>query len=310
MIPRTIPFALPFMGDSLALAAMRTRNVALDRLFYDVEALTDDESTGMSILADREGTILVVPPSGQGEIGRYDSIDAMAAAGNGNVAALVIAGIGGSALGTAALSRNVANAIGSPVVGVVSGYGTADLMTEALGGLCWFGLGTRVRHLVGEMAPHAPNGAADLGNGLHQQMVASPDVVATAKLLTDQRFPIGLVVGHSKGNLVLSAALSAALDRQSHAGAPLNTDIDVVMFSAAIPVPSAFKRVTRVMGEIDWFGRMNSWSDIVIDREIPGAWHYTNTKMFSSLSVQPVIADLWSRRDAGGPVPEITPKAA
>ena len=310
MFPRTIPFGLPFMGDSLALAALRTRNIALDRLFYDVEALTDAESAGVSIVADREGTILVVPPAGQGPIERYADIRAMADAGNGTVAALVIAGIGASALGTAALSRNVADAIGKPVAGVVSGYGTADLMTEALGGWCWFGLGTRVRHLVGEMAPHAPNGADGSGDDTDRQMVASPDVVAAARLLADPRFPIRMAVGHSKGNMVLAAALSAALDRQNQSGGSLDTDIDVVMFSAVIPVPTAFKKVTRVMGEVDWFGRMNSWTDIPIDREIPGAWHYTNTRMFSCLSVRPVIADLWHRRDAGGPVTDIRPKAA
>ena len=289
MFPRTIPFGLPFMGDSLALAALRTRNIALDRLFYDVEALTDAESAGVSIVADREGTILVVPPAGQGPIERYASIQAMADAGTGTVAALVIAGIGASALGTAALSRNVADAIGKPVAGIVSGYGTADLMTEALGGWCWFGLGTRVRHLVGEMAPHAPNGADGSGDDTDRQMVASPDVVHAAKLLADPRFPIRMAVGHSKGNLVLAAALSAALDRQNQSGGSLDTDIDVVMLSAVVPAAQVW--ITKIVID-NVAGAVGGRADAPVD------WIGLLTPIAGVFSVW-ILGSLWGRRRTG-----------
>lgn len=48
--------------------------------------------------------------------------------------ALAIAGVGSSALGAAAFARNVADGLGEPVAAVVSGYGLADVLTEALGG--------------------------------------------------------------------------------------------------------------------------------------------------------------------------------
>ena len=55
------------------------------------------------------------------------------------VAGVAIAGVGSSVLGTAALARNVADAVGGEIVGLVSGYGVSDLLSEALGGWFFFG---------------------------------------------------------------------------------------------------------------------------------------------------------------------------
>ena len=53
---------------------------------------------------------------------------------------IALAGVGSSGLGTAALARNVADAYGVDVAGIVTGYGMADVLSEALGG--WFFYGT------------------------------------------------------------------------------------------------------------------------------------------------------------------------
>ena len=65
-----------------------------------------------------------------GKNGTGDAVDAIA-----------VAAVGSSALGTGALARNIADHLGRPVAGVVSGFGMSDLLTEAMGG--WFVLGSR-----------------------------------------------------------------------------------------------------------------------------------------------------------------------
>ena len=75
-----------------------------------------------------------MPPTGAGSLVLCGTVDDFADAGGSEIRTLVVAGVGSSALGAAAFARNVADACGTPVAAVVSGYGLADLLTEALGG--------------------------------------------------------------------------------------------------------------------------------------------------------------------------------
>jgi hypothetical protein len=73
--------------------------------------------------------------AGGGAVRLCPTIDDFFDHGGGKISTLAIAGVGRSALGSAAFTRNVAEATGRSAAAVVSGYGLADAATEALYGL-------------------------------------------------------------------------------------------------------------------------------------------------------------------------------
>jgi hypothetical protein len=135
-----------------ALNWLQQRNAALDALFYDVGAVTAKETPEVAFWLAREGATFVVPPTGKGELRVFLTPDDLFREGSG-VAALAMAGVGSSALGAAAFARNVADALEEPVAAVVSGYGLADVVTEAIGG--YFD-GRADRQTRGRMAAKPP----------------------------------------------------------------------------------------------------------------------------------------------------------
>src|SRR5918997_1454500 len=131
--------------------SLNGRNRYVDSIFYDVGSLTQDDKETLfpdnrgilSPFAYREGEIIVVPPSGAGKIRHYKHILPFFNEEGQDIRAIVVAGVGSSVYGTAALARNVADTRGSDVAGIVTGYGGSDLLTEAMGG--WFVLGLQER---------------------------------------------------------------------------------------------------------------------------------------------------------------------
>jgi hypothetical protein len=142
-----------------ALESFRRRNAFLDGVFYDIGKVTHEEAVGTAPWLACEGAILIVPPSGGGSLQLCTTVDEFAAAGGRDIRILAVAGVGSSALGAAAFARNVADAFETTVAAVVSGYGLADLLTEALGGWFWFGALNRLRHQfeVLDAISRAPN---------------------------------------------------------------------------------------------------------------------------------------------------------
>lgn len=279
-----------------ALEAYWARNLTLDGLFYDVKALTSEEAAR---LGDQtkvpEGAILVVPPEGDIEICR--SIEEFAAVDRSGVRALAVAGVGSSALGAAALARNVATATGGPVAAIVSGYGYADLATEALGGWFWFGTINRLRHgfevLDRLLAP--PPGTFALEAAVRKTEPSTPlskyslDTYTVLQLLGDPQFGFDLLVGHSKGNLVISEALYALDLARPERLAELGAAARIVTISARIAMPRACKSVVDVMGAADGFGELNSTLGICTDIPVPGAGHHTNTDLPGHIDVADVV---------------------
>jgi hypothetical protein len=129
------------------LEGVRQRNALLDALFYDIGVVSQEEASAISPWLAAEGAILIVPPSGAGSLILCPSLDDFVSAGGEDVRVLAVAGVGSSALGSAAFARNVADATGTKVAAVVSGYGLADVAAEALGGFFWFGGINSIRHL-------------------------------------------------------------------------------------------------------------------------------------------------------------------
>ncbi|OJY74863.1 MULTISPECIES: hypothetical protein [unclassified Rhizobium] len=278
---------------NLALEGLRQRNLALDALFYDVTVITPEEAFYISDSLAAEGAIMIVPPSGLGALTLCETIDEFVLRGGADTRALAVAGIGGSALGAAAFARNVADAVDAPVAVVVSGYGLADVITEAFGGLFFFG------HLKG-LRPFL-EGLDDLAGrpkvGAQAEAKAarsSLDTRTVQALLSDPRLSFRLLTGHSKGNLVLSAALHNLWKRDESRVAELARHTKIVTIGARIAMPPVFTDVVDVMGEWDWFGEINSRRFIPADRRVAHAWHHTNTDLSGHLPVTTTLMEIFA----------------
>jgi hypothetical protein len=282
----------------LALESLRRRNAVLDALFYDIKVIPHAEAENVAPWLAAEGALLYVPPQGGGAMEVFPSADALANKHRDDVSTLAVAGVGSSALGSAAYARNVADAIGRPVVAVVSGYGMADLAAEALGGYFWFGGVNAIRHFVESVDLRRKSGmvveplAASNDLSLGQ---LSRDVQSVIALLQHKKLQIKLLTGHSKGNLVISEALYELSDRDSAATRRVSSAATIVTVSAKVGMPKACKKVIDVIGALDNFGFMNSRRDIRTDVSVPNAWHHTNTSIPLCLPVTETFRELLKR---------------
>lgn len=261
---------------TLALEAFHSRNTALDAVFYDIARVTPDEAEALAEASVREGDILLVPPSGPEPLRHFGSVEAFLQDGTA-VGALAVAGVGSSSVGSAAFARNVANALGQPVAAVVSGYGLADVLTEALGGFFFFGALNSLRHLFENLDVASRALAADLERGSRLTWArTSRDTQTVLALLKAPTFAAGLLIGHSKGNLVLSEALYALVSDDAPRAQERADATRIVTVSAKIGMPSPFADVIDVMGQFDGFGALNSRPDLGTEYVVPLAWHSTN----------------------------------
>jgi len=261
------------------LDTIQRRNASLDAVFYDIAQVRESELRPLAFWLAREGALLLVPPSNEADLQVFLAKEDFLAAGGGAAKALVVAGVGSSAVGAAAFARNVADAVGGPVAAVVSGYGLSDVLTEALGGYFWFGGLNSLRHGFEELdraTKTLTKSEPEITASTPEDMVRlSRDTATLIDLLGDPRFEAPLLVGHSKGNLVISEALYAL--EKKDALEPLAARCQIVTISAKVGMPEAFiGKVFDIIGQWDGFGALNSRPDIPADYIVPGAWHSTN----------------------------------
>ena len=302
------------------------RNQVADAFFYDVGALTWAEVALLNPWVDRKGSIVVVSPRASGNPIRHypNALRFLIDEGheNGNVQAIAVAGVGSSVLGTAALARNVADACGFDVAGVVSGYGLADLVQEGMGGWFYYGaidrfryqLQADARHFLAALEPVLPADPAAREAILESlQLLISPldavipgdlDTAALHDLLLCRflfRTPekLRLLVGHSKGNLLISYILNHMVDElQSDHGemprGPFN-NMAVVTLGAVADIPEELflpGNVHQFLGEWDWLGAMNSNRDLGAVKshaQVPAAGHHLNSGIPLYLSAPDVL---------------------
>ena len=114
-----------------ATLAAKKRNVFLDHLFYDVGALTKPELDQLTAERNIEGSILVVFPRGgdsEIRIRKFEDYETLRAAPGRLLDRFVIAGVGSSDVGAAALARNLADHCQQPVGAIIAGYGIEDVL--------------------------------------------------------------------------------------------------------------------------------------------------------------------------------------
>lgn len=299
--------ALRSDGRRAALSWSRAFNASLDSVFYDLGALTADERSLLTAHTRPEGSVVIVPPHGLGRsiefLTPWQFVQRSRDPSAERVDALAVAGVGSSALGTAALARNVADYLGRSVAGVVSGYGMADLLSEALGG--WFVLGARnaLRDSIArlfdalelkdhvrdaqthsEMKTLLESAALDADRFVY----GSPDSTTLLYLLLSLGDSLRLLVGHSKGNLSLENALEGLVAARHERSEPVPADLCIVTLGAVTQFPPEFANVHQFIGTVDFFGMLNS-RPLVPRQWMPHEWHSLNTALPGHLPVHEAL---------------------
>jgi hypothetical protein len=287
------------------VAAWRAFNSLLDVVFYDVGALSPEERVALSMHLRPEGGVLVVYPRNAAQPIRALTPAAFAdeqlQTTSDRVETVVVAGVGSTAIGTAALARNVADYLGRPVAGIVSGYGLADVVAEACSG--WFVFGARnvLREVVArlldayELKDHVRDPESHNDMKAHLTSVApeqdhflygSPDSTTLLYLLLKLGSHLRLLVGHSKGNYSIENALEGWVSSWPTDQAPV--DLDIVTLGAVVWFPPEFASLQQFIGRLDYFGMLNS--RMFVQRvTVPGAWHSLNSALPGYLSVENVL---------------------
>ena len=279
-----------------ALEPWRLRNTGMDALYYDVKALTADETFYISDSLASEGLIMIVPPTGAGMLTLCDSVEEFRLRGGREVRAMAVAGIGGSAIGAAAFARNVADAIDAPVAAVVSGYGLGDIVNEAIGGAFLFGWLGHIRsnlEAIDDVVGRPKLGAygkRDEDADSNRRTGLDADTVST--MLADPTLSFTLITGHSRGNRVIADALYALKASDPGRIETLANTARIVTFGGRIKMPEAFTEVIDVVGELDWFGELNSRPKIATDIKVPFCGHSTNTDLPTALKVTKILGDI------------------
>ena len=284
----------PVPAREAFLESLRQRNAVFDWLYYDVSCVEPEEAVRIAPRWAAEGAILTVPPTGAGPLRICTSIDAFLESGGSEISTLTVAGVGSSALGAAAFARNVADAITAPVAAVVSGFGLADVATEALGGFFLFGTINRLRHAFEGLdrltQPAIVSDPSDWLDGAGAWLLSqSRDTRTVLALLEHEDLSFDLLAGHSKGNLVISEALFDLREHDHARMRSLAEKAKIVTIGACILMPTGFE-VIDVMGEWDALGLLNSDRTIKIDHWIAGADHHTNTERWHHLPVTKTLA--------------------
>lgn len=261
--------------------------------------------------------------------------------------AVVVAGVGSSAIGTASLARNLADYLKRPVAGIVSGCGVEDVISEGFGG--WFGLGainaaidsgqkaqdkmieqatesvkilqtslnisTQIsKQIAGQIYNFSPSQLEskfpklNYGANFYENTIAaykrspveaiadfvtdsfirSSDIEALKALLVDDS-KINLLVGHSKGSLIISSALYK-LERSLKELPALH----VLTLGAVVRFPEQLNDVKQYLGEIDVLGKMNSRNLHQINHQlVPNAWHTLNPNLDGCMPVKEIFAEVF-----------------
>ncbi len=306
-----MPFAdMPNLSElhrRSAIGAVRRFNSALDHLFYDVSALTVEERGALSPRTSPEGSVVIVPPRGDSQaIETQSPLEFIRDQQKGSahpIDCMVVAGVGSSALGTAALARNVADHLIRPVAGIVSGYGFADMITEALGG--WFVLGLRNSlrdafakwldalnlkdHVWDDLSYRSLFKDSRLaGFDMDRFVFGSSDAGTLLLALYHLKSQVGMLVGHSKGNYVIENALEGLSNLCALMDEDLPKEIHVITLGAVVRFPDEFSKVSQFIGGIDGFGMINSRPGLE-QTWMTGKWHSLNRNWPGHMSVEEIL---------------------
>lgn len=260
-----------------------------------------------------------------------------------SIKAIAIAGVGSSVLGTAALARSIADYTGWDVAGIVTGCGWSDVAVEGLGGWSYYGEIDRLRYkleralgrLLWPMGQARPSKATEALSDDQDKGIQDPSrrmgIAAPPSLFTGLGYPMGsldvlgysdvrtlhdilsephenlpaleLLVGHSKGNLLISFVLNHINDALRDGEEPdsLFKYLTVVTLGAVVDIPTRelkLKKTHQFLGQLDPLGNLNSYRDpsfvgpITIEHTvIPGVGHHLNPFFGYNMSLSKVFKE-------------------
>ena len=249
--------------------AVAARNMIFDPVFYDVLSLSADERAEIvraSANAEyHEGGMLLVWPAKAGKGIEYHAFSRELCEAYPDLSAVAVPGVGSSPMGAAAFARQVADVTGKPVVGVIAGYGLADVMSEALGGWFDFGMRNRLQSAVrlwretfAPVAEKAPEQLRqDWGLASSTGVVDKPDVNTVLNLMLRLGTGLELLAAHSKGSMVVQCACDA-FESENELGSDTYDHVHVVTFGCGVSLPPSFTQVSQFVGTWDVLGGLNT----------------------------------------------------
>jgi hypothetical protein len=260
--------------DSLVRSLVQPRNRLIDTIFYNIDSKDQQEVIDHGGTA--QGSIILISPDPSDTLKFFpDAVEFFGDPCCQEVGAISVAGVGSSAIGAVGLARDVANATGLPVAAIVSGYGCDDVIYEALGG--WFFL-REVNELefLNEQIGLASVPGLFAAIETCDSVGAGPDIATAKSLLRATRLrQLRWVVGHSKGNLVISGAISELLVEGEH----LDFDrVNIALFGALTALPPGVGCQYQFIGNLDVLGWINSRLNIA-HKLVIGAMHHLNTRL-------------------------------
>ncbi len=250
---------------------MALRNSPFDPVFYGVPSLSREERGEIWRAAAsgeyHEGGMLMVWPAADRQPIEYFSLSSALCETYPKLDAVAVPGVGSSPLGSAALARQVADVIGRPVAGIIAGQGLADLCSEALGGWFYFGTRNRVlsalRYWRAALGTNADERAMALKKKWNLMSPTGaedePDVNTVLNIMLRQGDKLRLLVGHSKGAMVVQNAC-LYFEREQPPGSNDLGYVHIVTFGCGIALPAGtrFTRVSQYVGSIDILGWVNT----------------------------------------------------
>jgi hypothetical protein len=297
---------------------LRAANNVLDLLFYDIHTIPAATRSKLLRWSDPDGSILVVHPgdASRREVTHFEHVaDFVASEDAKKLDIAAIAGVGSSALGTAALAANVADASARPVIGIVSGYGLADAMAEGLVG--WFVLrpSNQLRQWIdtwlSPLTPALRKVSADTQpNGDPHRLVAYvrglPETDCLDLLLSLPASPLAIMVGHSKGNLSIATALDNLTPERWQQLCPR---LEVTTLGALVQLPASLATARQFLGMLDGFGLVNSTLPQAA-MIVPWATHTLNTRLPFHLDARDALEQCGLGAGKQAPAPTVKQQGA
>lgn len=214
-----------------------------DYTYYNMGGLSTSEKTATYFLS--KGTVVVMSPNSRTVVKGTAAENLVK---SNQVKIVVIAGVGSSSQGTAALAKHVATATGVRVAGIVSGYGDNSIYTEGVQG-----------YFIGRDANT---------NGTYYTEPASAKLAA---LYVGGARPQKLI-GHSKGNMDVANAL---FKLNNEGRRSMYQGVKVITFGCGVYVPPGVGSLKQYLGSFDSLGKANtvSYNNLTY---LYGRYHTTN----------------------------------
>ncbi len=239
-----IAVTLVFVGVQNAAATSTSES-----FYYPLHHLSYNEYWQASYLSP--GTVLIVKPGYQywGLYSRYSSAESKVKANQ--VRTIVLAGVGSSSRGTAAMAKLIANALNEPVAGIVTGWG--DYSTAFEGSQGFF-----------------------IGQSYNKSGSYYYDT-ASSKL--DSLYRGGArpyrVIGHSKGSF---DSANAFFKLKNEGRAYMYSQTTFISFGLGLYVPSGLNNVRNYLGTSDALGQTNTTTERYVSW-VSGKGHSLNPAM-------------------------------